>query len=124
MTPPTPTSARKPSRAATQARKEALETGMRITLDDHEYVVRLGDVTAQVARELRAATGHGFHWLVTRVGEDPDVDLIAEFVWLARRLGGEEVALEDVVVSYTDLLSDGFDVTEVDGAEDDQGPEA
>lgn len=118
-----PSAARKVTRKTEEKRDAELDRGLRIVIDGEEYVVRLGDVTSRVARELRAATGHGVHWLIGAVSVEPDVDLIAEFVWLARRIRGEEVAFDDIEVSYRQLLDDGFDVDLAD-AEESAGPEA
>lgn len=117
------TSARKPSKASDRAREEALEAGLRMTVDGNDYVVRYGDVTPTLARELRAATGHGFNYIMENIAIDPDVDLVSEFVWLARRIQGEKVSLESVEVTYADILKEDFDVVSEEG-NDDSGPEA
>lgn len=125
MTEKRPNLNRKVTRTSEAKRESALEQGLRLTIDGQTYEVRLGDVTARIARELRAATGHGVNGLINAVAADPDVDLIAEFVWLARRIRGEHVDLDDVEVSYADMLADGFDVSlPGEAAEGDDGPEA
>jgi hypothetical protein len=106
-------------------RQAELDQGVRLTVDGETYEVRIGDVTANIGRELRRQTGHGFTWLMDAITREPDVDLIADFVWLARRIRGEHVDIEDVAFDYGTLLSDDFEVS-LPGAdqEDDGDPEA
>lgn len=117
-----PTTARKVTRKTEAKREDALDQGLRITLDGEVFDVRLGDITSTMARELRAKLGFGPMQLVGQLAVDPDVDLLSAFVWLARRIAGELVRFEDVEVTYAQLLSDGFDVTAPGKAESD--PEA
>ena len=123
-TPTRPSAARKHTRS-TDAKAEAeLDQGIRVTLDGEHYEVRLGDVTSTVTRELRAASGMSFNALMEYVTTDPDTDVIAAFIWLARRLRGERVELGEVVVTYRQLLGEEFDVSLPDAREDESGPEA
>lgn len=113
------------TRKSSQKAADALDAGARLKIDDVWYEARVGDVTAPIARELRAATGGGFMKLMASIGEDPDVDNISAFVWVARRIKGEQVALEDVEVTYADLLGEGFEVAEAGAEEvDADDPEA
>lgn len=114
----------KVTRKTEEKRRGALEEGIRLVIEGEPYEVRLGDVSARLARELRRETGHGVYGLLRAVASEPDVDVVAEFVWLARRIRGEQVDLDDVEVSYADLLGDGFDVAVAGEAEGDDGPEA
>jgi hypothetical protein len=116
-----PTTARKVTRTSEANREDALDQGLRITIDGEAHEVRVGDITSPLARELRAKIGFGPIQLIQLCGADPDVDLISAFVWLARRISGEMVRFEEVEVTYAQLLSDGFDV-DVPGGEPD--PEA
>lgn len=120
-----PSTQRKHTRKTEESRADALEQGIRITLDGAVYTVRLGDITSTVARELRSQAGLSVNQLMQEITTSPDVDIIASFVWLARRLSGDDVAHDDVVISYTQLLGDGFDVSLPDKREvDDSSPEA
>jgi hypothetical protein len=116
-----PTTARKVTRSSETKREAVLDSGLRITVEGEVYDVRLGDVTPALARELRAAIGMGPLQLINATGIAPDVDLLSAFVWLARRIRGEYVRIEDVSVSYQAMLSDGFDVGFPEAEED---PEA
>lgn len=109
MTASRPASRKHTARTETK-RDEAMESGLKITLEGEVYEVRLGDVTSNLTRELRRGTGMSFNQLMREVTTDPDVDSIAGFVWLARRIAGERVDIEDVVVTYTQLLGDDFEV--------------
>lgn len=116
----------KTSRKTTEAQDAALDEGVRITLDGVTwYVLRVGDVTSTLSRELRANAGYSFNRLLEYLTDDPDCDVIAAAIWMARRIGGEVVAFDDVQVSYRQLLSDGFDIA-TPGAdpEDADSPEA
>lgn len=110
-TPPRrPSTARKVTRTTEEHRDEALDQGLRVTIDDEVYDVRVGDVTSKLARELRGHVGFGPMQLIRVCAVDPDIDLISAFVWLARRIRGELVRFDDVEVTYSQLLADGFDV--------------
>lgn len=106
-----PTAARKVTRTTEANREDALDQGLRITLEGEVFEVRVGDITSTMARELRAHMGFGPMQLIRQCAIDPDVDLLSAFVWLARRISGELVRFEEVEVTYAQLLSDGFDVT-------------
>ena len=118
---PRPSTVRKVTRASEEKREAVLDSGLRITIDGKHYDVRLGDVTPNLARELRVSIGMGPLQLINATGIAPDVDLLSAFVWLARRIRGEFVRIEDVSVSYQEMLSDGFDVGFPEAEED---PEA
>ena len=119
-----PTVARKHTRSTDKNRADTMDAGLKITLEGEVYEVRLGDVTSNLTRELRRSTGMSFNQLMREVTTDPDVDSIAGFVWLARRIAGEKVAVDDVVVTYTQLLGDDFEVEVPDAREGGDDPEA
>lgn len=105
-----PSTARKVTTGSEAKRNEALDSGLRITLDGEHFDVRLGDVTPAMARELRNHTGMGPLQLINATAIGPDVDLLSAFVWLARRQRGDFVGFDAVEVTYKQMLSDGFDV--------------
>lgn len=117
-----PTTARKVTRTSEKAREDALDMGLRVTLEGEVFEVRVGDVTSSMARELRTRLGFGPMQLIKQTAIDPDIDLLSAFVWLARRIKGEMVSFDSVEVSYAQLLGDGFDVALPGGEEPD--PEA
>lgn len=119
-----PSLARKVTPGSEANRKAALDEGVRMTVDGQSYEVRMGDITSTLARELRREYGGSFNKLRDELGNDPDADSIATFIWLARRARGDEVAFEDVEITYAQILADDFDVA-VAGAEVvDDSPEA
>lgn len=117
-----PSAARRHTRTTEENRDAELDRGYRLTIDGEVYEARVGDVTPQIARELRANTNMGFMRLLAALSIDPDVDLLSAAVWVARRVRGEFVDFDDVEVSYRQILADGFDIEEP-GAEDTEDAE-
>lgn len=72
------------------------ESGVKVTLDGVDYVVRQGDLNGRLTRELRQQTGCSFQKLITELDTDPDIDSVAALVWLARRIEGEAVTYDEV----------------------------
>lgn len=106
-----PSLERKVTRKTEENRTSQLEAGARITIEGESYEVRMGDMTAPLARELRRQYGGSLQKLITEMSDDPDIDTFATFVWLARRIRGEEVSLDSVEIDYAAILADGFDVS-------------
>lgn len=120
-----PDKTRKHTRTTENNATAELEKGLRITLDGESYEVRLADVTSTLARELRRGTGLSFTRLMDEIMTEPDADSIAGFVWLARRIAGEKVDVDDVIVTYAQLLDEGFEVDAPGRREEEPGsPEA
>jgi hypothetical protein len=123
-----PTTARKVTTKTEANRAAALDEGVKFQLetDGEWYVLRPADVTPEVAREVRRATGRSFMRLMQEIATDPDIDVLAEGVWAARRIKGEDVDLSEVSVTYQMLLSDGFDIQDAgsSASEVDDSPEA
>jgi hypothetical protein len=121
---------RKVTRSTEQKRKQALEQGLVITIDDERYEVRVGDVTPSMARDLRRETGFGTFGLLQAMTsrQGLDIDIIQSFMWLARRISGEYgVQLDDCVFDYNVMLDDKRFTLEdgpaKDDAEDGESPE-
>lgn len=93
-----------------------------ITIDGTEHKFRPSDVSAVQAGEVRKATGMSFKAILQMAMADPDIDVLAALVWMARRQAGEDVSYEEVAKSITY----GTDVTtsEDDDDEDTDSPEA
>lgn len=106
-----PNLARKVTPKDEAARTSALDQGIRMNLGGEDFEVRIGDMTAPLARELRQNYGGSFNKLQDELALDPDIDSIAAFVWLARRMRSEVVGFDDVAVSYSQMLEDGFEIT-------------
>ena len=121
-----PPLARKVTRKTEEARTAALDTGIVLKVDGQDFVVRVGDITPGMAREVRRVTGASVMQLIDTVSATPDLDVVSELIWVARRMRGETVTLEEVDAEfggYDTLLSDRFDIAEA-GPEVDDGPEA
>ena len=119
-----PSAARKHTRTTKAKRDDELSSGLQITLDGETYVVRQGDMTSRIERELRREYGGSFEALKRELGTDPGADSIATFIWLARRVAGEQVTLDDVEVSYADMLDGDLDVDVAGKPEEGEVPEA
>lgn len=102
MTDSRPNLQRKHTRT-TQAKKQAQQDqGVSITLDGRTYTVMAGDLNALDARALRQALGHGLPKLIELLSTDPDIDLVAAVIWLARRIDGERGLTFDEVAEEID----------------------
>lgn len=121
MTEKRPPLQRTHTRKTEAARQAALEEGVKISYDGEDYVVKVGDVTSQIARRFRREVGISFQKVIEELSSDPDIDSIAALVWLARLLRGDETSLDDVAISYSDL--DEIEVSEA-APEDESDPEA
>lgn len=118
-----PTTARKVTRKTEESREAALDDGVRMLVDGDEYVVRIGDMTAPIAREFRRNYGASFNALQGELSADPDLDSIAAFMWLAKRIQGEALEFDDVTVSYAQML-EGFEITTAGAEQVEDSPEA
>ena len=109
-------------------RQDNLNLGARITVNGDVFEARLGDITPSFGREVRSTIGCGFMDLLERMVDSPELDYIAEFIWVARRIRGEAIALDDIELDYADLLDEGFEVGDAgapsDAEEEGVSPEA
>lgn len=105
-----PSLQRKHTRKTEENRTAGLEQGMTITVDGEAYTVRLGDVSPTLGREVRRIYGVGVRGFFGQLAHDPDLDLVAGFIWMARRIRGEYVELEDVESQLTYASLDNADV--------------
>lgn len=106
---------RRQTRGSESARKAELDAGIAVMLDGVRYAVRMGDLTSIDAAHLRRETGFSFRGLMMAAAKDPDIDVIAAIVWLARRIDGE------ALLSYEDVAGEiGYDA-DVDLADLDDG---
>lgn len=112
---------RKHTRTTEAGRQASLDEGVKITVGGEEYVVKMGDITSVQARRFRREVGVSFMAVVGELSTSPDIDSVAALIWMSRLLRGDDIALEDVAVSYADL--DDIEVAEA-GAGDVTDPEA
>lgn len=77
--------------------KNADAPGLQIVLDGRTHTVRESDLTPHDVRALRKEVGFSWAGLSRELQRDPDIDLIAALVWLARRIDGDEVPYDQVL---------------------------
>lgn len=98
-------------------RRDAIGAGIRITLDGVAYTVHIGEVSALDSAALRRATGMSMAGLLKAIGPDPDIDIVAALVWLARRQDGETgLSYEEVAAAITyesEMATENLDAPDV-----------
>lgn len=73
-----------------------------ISVDGTVYTVRPADMTALDSQELRRQTGMSLRAVMVAAQDDPDLDVVASLVWLARRQAGERtLAFAEVAEAIT-----------------------
>lgn len=107
-----PANVRKVTTKTEANRREALDAGLRFKYDGEWLYLRAADVSSELAREFRKVTGHSFRWLMETIAEDFDIDLLTDAVWVAKRIRGDEVEVDEIRVDYALIASDDFDIEE------------
>lgn len=81
-------------------------TVVAISVDGVTYTLRVDELSALDTRALRSETGHSLRKVLVAAQEDPDIDVIAALVWLARRQKGETVSFELVAegIGYSSTI--------------------
>lgn len=97
VAPERPSLAAKHTRKTEQKRSDALDEGIRITVGESVYEVRVGDLNALHERALRKQYGVPFAELTEEFEGSPGLDSIAAVVWLSRLMGGETTLTYDEV---------------------------
>lgn len=83
-------------------RAEAVGAGIEVSWQDRKYTVHYGEVSATVALELRRQAGLSLNEIWRQLGAgDAGPDTVAILIWIARRIGGETVALASVLEQIT-----------------------
>lgn len=111
--------------ARTKARAAAkTNDGMAVVVNGERYPLRLDALSPDEVRECRRVTGMSPQGIVRALQSDPDIDLVANLMWLSLRQRGERVTLAEVQdgVDYSADLD--FDSKLADGDEDPESPEA
>jgi hypothetical protein len=101
--PERPSLQRKHTRTTETKRKSALDEGVRISLGDEVYEVRVGDLNALHERALRRQYGTPFAGLMEEFEGAPGLDSIAAVVWLSRYMRGETELTYDEVALEVDI---------------------
>lgn len=90
-----------PRRADKQRIKETAPDIV-VKVDGTDYAVRADEISAVDASLLRRQTGMSVRAVMQAADDDPDIDIVAALVWLARRQAGETgVRFEDVAAEIT-----------------------
>lgn len=100
-----PSTARKNTPRTEKARNATLDTGIKITYEGKEYVVRMGDLSALHAQALRKELGISFLGLLSALESDADIDLVAGVIWLAAIVRGDTISYAEVAagMGYSSL---------------------
>lgn len=77
------------------------ELTITVKVDGDPFTVRPNEVSAKMVGQLRRVTGFSLQSLMAAAGEEPDLDVIAALVWLARRQQGENVSYDKIADSLT-----------------------
>jgi hypothetical protein len=67
-----------------------------LRIDGSVHTVHVGELCALDAKDLRRQSGLSLAATLKAAQEDPDLDVVAALVWLARRQRGEDVTFDDV----------------------------
>jgi hypothetical protein len=67
-----------------------------VSVDGVKYSLFPQELSARDTTDVRRATGMSFRFLMEAAGKDPDLDVVAAVVWLARRQAGESVTFDEV----------------------------
>jgi hypothetical protein len=97
---------------AEQRREKAAGPGVRILWDGTTYTIHQGEIPATVALELRQQAGIPLQQLWGLLAGDGGYDLVGILIWLAKRVSGEQVTLNEVLEQITD--STVMDINGVD----------
>lgn len=77
-----------------------------VRVEDDVYTLDLGACTALDASACRRATGMSLQSLLSAAATDPDLDVVAAAIWLARRQDGEPTVSFEEVASELSYLDD------------------
>lgn len=107
-----------------KAKREALAEGVAVMYDGKKYQVTMGDLSSLDIAKLRRETGYSWRGLMMAAQADPDIDVIACIVWLARRIAGEPLLGYEEIASEIGYDSDIDVVLPEDDDSEDVDPEA
>ncbi len=99
------------------------QPALTIDVNGKRYTMRTSEMTARDSALLRKQTGMSARLLLAAAAKDPDLDVVAAIVWLARRQAGEaDVTFDEVAAE----IGYDLDIQQVDDESEDEesdGPE-
>lgn len=106
-------------------RRQAIKSmAVSVVIDGETYSARFADVDPLTAAECRKVLGFSVRQLFQYCAEDPDLDVVAGLIWIARRQRGEKKVTYAECSEGLSWLSD-FDVVPIsDEDEDPDSPKA
>lgn len=112
------------TRKTVEKQQSMMDVGVTLSFDEESYTVRAGDLSALDTRELRKQVGYSFNGLLQAFATDPDIDLVAGIVWLAKRIAGDKVTpYEEVAAGIDYSVFDSLDVVDPNAEQVDGDPE-
>ena len=82
-------------------RADSEDFSMTVKVDGIPYTFRPNEASAAMTGSLRRAIGMGMAGLMQAAGSDPDIDILAAIVWLARLQAGESITYLEVAEAIT-----------------------
>lgn len=86
-------------RPGVSRRQEAEKAHITVLVDGETYTLHPGELSALDSAALRRETGMSVRLLLEAAGKDPDLDVVAAIVWLARRQRGDSVSFDEVAAA-------------------------
>lgn len=77
------------------------EATVTLSLDGVQHVLYPNLLTAQDLGAVRGQVGMSLRKLIECAQDDPDLDIIAALIWVARCQGGESVTFDEVAAGIT-----------------------
>lgn len=104
------------------AREAAMNSVIPLLVDGVRYEFRPGDVSGKQTGLLRKQAGMSVQAVMKAASDDPDLDIIAAIMTLARWQAGEDITFDEVAdsISYTSTIEIGE--SEDDQADEDDSP--
>lgn len=103
-------------------RADAEDFTMTVKVDGIPYTFRPNEASAVMAGALRREVGMSMNGLLQAAHSDPDIDVLAAIVWLARLQAGDKVGYVEVAEAIT--YDTDIEPVEEPAQEDPHSPEA
>ncbi len=104
-------------------KKQAADAAIAVSIDGTTFVLRPSEVTASDVAALRRETGLSLRTVIDQAQNDPDLDVIAALVFMARRQAGDRSVTFDSVAAFINYESE-IEAVDVPAEEEGDSPEA